>query len=702
MNLQNRILPLVAAMLLCLVACSKSGDVTSELDNPNQDADKQEPEQVPVYSIRAWSEISFSGQTASVHVLELDSLLNETGREFNMEKEEGKGFFVDSIPLRGDYALLRSENFEIRYIRVPGAEYKSDRKLSFDILVDLSDTVPAFISLAGHFVTGRARFLVAQGVSPDSAVRLANTELLNVFSFVSDSVGNESILSSANYSDANEAAYVIQKAFEPFIPAEMYDDVKSAFEEAFFSTGSFTYFDVFTGAADNLADSSLHSSFIYGYDDGTIEKRVVAGEIFRRQFFAKILGLGACKKDNLCEIRTLKDSLSRFDGGEFVCDSLGWHISSNLLRNTCSYGPAKGYEMRRGALDTTEWFYYHDFFERWQECDEIESVIGMCYEEREGEYGAINDSAFYYCYNRLWLDVPRDEYYANFIKCDSAERFITFASDSTTPFYCEYGTLRSLTDAERTLYYNTNGLKCDTVPDLMLGNDSVTKYVCDAGHLRTVTDLEAKANRGCTSYNYDEIAKIEYSIYRCRGQWKYYKDSLYRCTVTDARDGQKYPLIGMGSQLWFAANLNFETDSSWCYKDSTANCDKYGRLYRLAEAAAVKEDSLLCPKGFHVPDKDEFEAFTDFVTQWRPSGESLSPVLKSKSSGGMDYFGFNAELAGVRNDGAFNYMGNAYYMCSKGLPTANSVRRWRLATDLSFTYDTVSKTATCYIRCLSD
>ena len=234
----------------------------------------------------------------------------------------------------------------------------------------------------------------------------------------------------------------------------------------------------------------------------------------------------------------------------------------------------------------------------------------------------------------------------------------------------------------------------------MLGNDSVTKYVCDAGHLRTVTDLEAKANRGCTSYNYDEIAKIEYSIYRCRGQWKYYKDSLYRDTVTDARDGQKYPLIGMGSQLWFAANLNFETDSSWCYNDSTANCDKYGRLYRLAEAAAVKEDSLLCPKGFHVPDKDEFEAFTDFVSQWRPSGESLSPVLKSKASGGNDYFGFNAVIPGSL--GSEGYAGGALYMCSKGLPTANSVRRWRLATDLSFTYDTVSKTATCYIRCLSD
>lgn len=700
MNLQNKVLPLVAVILLCLGACSKSGDVTSELDNPNQDADKQVSEQVPVRSIRAWSELSFSSQTASVHVLELDSLLNETGREFNMEKEEGKGFFADSIPLRGDYALLRSENFQIQYIRVPGAEYRPDRKLSFDILVDLSDTVPAFISLAGHFVTGRARFLVSQGVAPDSAVRLANTELLNVFSFVSDSVGNESILSSANYSDANEAAYVIQKAFEPFIPAEMYDDVKSAFEEAFFSTGSFAYFDVFTGAADNLVDTSLHKPFIYGYDDGTIEKRVVAGEIFRRQFYAKILGLGTCGKDNLCELKTLKDSLSGYNDSEFVCDSLGWLLSTNLLRNTCTYGPAKGYEMRRGALDTTEWFYYHDFFERWQECDEIESVIGMCYEEREGEYGAINDSAFYYCYNRLWLDVPRDEYYANFIKCDSAERYITFASDSTTPFYCEYGTLRSLTDAERTLYYSTNGLKCDTVPDLMLGNDSVTWYVCDAGHLREAYDLEISAKRGCTGNNYDEISLIEHSFYRCRGRWKYINDTLYRDTVTDARDGQKYPLIGMGAQLWFAANLNYATDSSWCFNESAENCDKYGRLYRLAEAAAVKEDSLLCPKGFHVPDKDEFEAFTDFVTQWRPSGESLSPVLKSKSSGGKDYFGFNAVIPGSL--GPEGYAGGVMYMCSKGLPTANSIRRWRLATDLSFTYETVSKAASCYIRCLSD
>lgn len=704
MNLQNRVLPFLAVVLLCLGGCSKSSDVTSELDNPNKDAGKQESEQAPTYSIRAWSGFAISGQTASLHVLELDSLLNETGREFNMDKSKG-GFSSDPIRLNGKYALLRAEDFLESHVTVNGAPVKVDKKLSFEVLVDLSDTTMAYISLAGHLVTGRARFLASQGVAPDSAVRQAHAELLKVFAFDSEPVWHESLLNYSPNSDAYYAAYVIWNAFKPFLPAETYDDMEALFETQFFADGSFGYFDMFTAAADNLATISKRNyeagSKRY-YGEGESMRYIVADELFARQFYTKVYGLRACSMDNLCELEVQKDSLSEYNGSEFVCDSLGWLISTNLLRNTCSYGPAKGYEMRRGALDTTEWFYYHDFFERWQECDEIESVIGMCYEEREGEYGAINDSAFYYCYNRLWLDVPRDEYYANIVQCDSSEKYIAFASDSTTPFYCEYGTLRSLTDAERTLYYNTNGIKCDTVPNLVLGNDSVTQYVCDGGKLREASDLEIKAKRGCTGYNYDDVSQIEHSFYRCRGRWKYFNDTLYRDTVTDERDGQKYPLIGMGSQLWFAANLNYETDSSWCYNDSTANCDKYGRLYRLAEAAAVKEDSLLCPKGFHVPDKEEFETFTEFVKQWCPSGESLSPVLKSKSSGGTDYFGFSALLIGARDDGAYHASGSVSYFCSRGLPTANSVRRWRVAEDLSFTYETVAVKSTCFIRCVKD
>ena len=235
----------------------------------------------------------------------------------------------------------------------------------------------------------------------------------------------------------------------------------------------------------------------------------------------------------------------------------------------------------------------------------------------------------------------------------------------------------------------------------MLGKDSVTKYVCNRGSLREANEMEIRANRGCTGANWDEVVKIDYSYYRCRDRWKYYHDSLYRDTITDARDGKKYPLIGMGQQLWFASYLNFETDSSWCYNDSTENCDRYGRIYRLAEVAQ-SGNTPLCPNGFHAPSKDEFDKFSEFVAMWTPSGKSSSTMLKSVASGGEDYFGFNALLAGFRDDGHFGSMGLDVYMCTQGLPTANSVRRWRLATDLSFTYETVPVNNTCYIRCVAD
>lgn len=36
-----------------------------------------------------------------------------------------------------------------------------------------------------------------------------------------------------------------------------------------------------------------------------------------------------------------------------------------------------------------------------------------------------------------------------------------------------------------------------------------------------------------------------------------------------------------------AQNLNYKTDSSYCYKDDTSNCTKYGRLYNFAVAVGI-------------------------------------------------------------------------------------------------------------------
>jgi len=118
-------------------------------------------------------------------------------------------------------------------------------------------------------------------------------------------------------------------------------------------------------------------------------------------------------------------------------------------------------------------------------------------------------------------------------------------------------------------------------------------------------------------------------------------------TLLDDRDGQKYPTVCIGDQIWMAKNLNYAS-AGICFDNDPNACNTYGRLYTWQEVTAGVASNTspsgvkgICPKGWHVPSLAEWQKLITNV-----GGENAAKSkLRAKSSlwedgPGTDDFGF--------------------------------------------------------------
>ncbi|MEO9485757.1 MAG: FISUMP domain-containing protein [Ekhidna sp.] len=156
--------------------------------------------------------------------------------------------------------------------------------------------------------------------------------------------------------------------------------------------------------------------------------------------------------------------------------------------------------------------------------------------------------------------------------------------------------------------------------------------------------------------------------------------------LVDARDGQSYQIVQIGTQTWMAENLRatkyqngdeigttdpIDLDISmedspqyqWSYNGDDNSVATYGKLY--THYVALDERNI-CPKGWHVPSMNEFATLISYLIEnghnydGSTSGNKLGKAIASKS-----YWDSYPHIEGVpgndpetNNSSGFNGLGS--------------------------------------------
>lgn len=386
----------------------------------------------------------------------------------------------------------------------------------------------------------------------------------------------------------------------------------------------------------------------YGWNAGT-EGEIKAGSVNANNYYIykdskwqeTSIGtdLGICNSD--------KDGFVGVSGGVYyICKTNSWNIATVLEYDTYGWTVGTEGEVKAGNVNTGIYYIYKD--SEWQAASSVEKNLGGCTTAREGEVDK-SENTYYICKSKTWKTAT-------------------------------------------VLEYDTYGKACLADGSIVSGEvTSTNKYVCDAGAFRAASKREISLNKGCVSYTEGneirkQLSSVTDAVYLCNNDlWeKSIEFAREYGTLTDERDGKTYKTVVIGTQTWMAENLNYSDstnypsmkDRNWCYENKLDSCSKYGRLYTWSAAM----DSIgtfgtngkgcgrgktclptypvrgICPSGWHLPTRAEFEALFTNVGGESTAGEMLKSTSGWKSYGdGTDVFGFSALPAGFYNGHFSNF-----------------------------------------------
>ena len=193
----------------------------------------------------------------------------------------------------------------------------------------------------------------------------------------------------------------------------------------------------------------------------------------------------------------------------------------------------------------------------------------------------------------------------------------------------------------------------------------------------------------------------------------------------DARDNQvyRYAVLGRGdsARVWMLENLNYELndgEQSWCYKNSSLNCEKYGRLYTWAAVLNKPEEECgygrkcnvanpfkgICPEGWHVSTKEEWKMLFKLEKEKETAGLMLRAADGwSDGVAGTDDLGFSVYPGGYYEEFSFYGEGlKALFWTSNFIDKFTAQTYGMTFDNKDVTYEAMDKDLGLALRCVMD
>ena len=635
-----------------------------------------------------------------LNLYELKKDLSPSGRVYNDEINSNKGdFVIPKVSLAYPYAKLEVAGL---YRNEVTGEWSKEPMTLF-ALTDFSDKraqtnsderVQVNINLLTHLEYERALYLVQEkGYSVYAAKKQAAQEIMTAFEFATavtysedfaifqnDGVGsgtiagNGTLLAISALVMGNRSDAEIQSVIDKFR-----EDIKT------------------DGEWNDLQTKASMADWARDFKYSTIRAAVKSWNIldipdyetYLDVYWNNVYGLGGCSEIRKGTVAPNNNKLSKYYKEYFVCKVDGskysWVPATTIEKDTYEWAAGKSGEFKKGNVTDTIYTYNGS---KW-EVAARETSVGICGSKNAGVVSKFNGT-YYICKSNAWGTATVLEYDTYGWKAGT-EGSVKAGNVNTDKYYVyENGAWRASSGEIE----NNLGV-CVTSREGEVGESENAYYICKSSMWTTATGIE-KTLGGCTAKREGEIDLYGNTYYICKNKtWTISPSSssstkkssssssqnavdpstVVKGSMTDSRDDQIYKTVKIGSQTWMAENLNYKTTNSYCYKDSLSYCSKYGRLYTWAAAM----DSVgtwskngkgcgygttcsptypvrgICPEGWHLPTKAEFETLFTAVG----GGSTAGKVLKS-TTGWTTY-------RGITNEDAFAFSAlPAGYMSSLG------------------------------------